>query len=185
MTVIAIRMARPTYAMLRDELQGNDEQVGFLLADFEASTRGFEVRDWRIIGPAGFDIQSPYHVTLTDETKVEVIRWAWESGASLIEAHSHDGIYPAALSPSDLLGLSDWVPHLFWRLRARPYAAIVTAGNDFDAVAWIEAADQPEQVERIELDDGSTVPATALTLRAHERQRADELRDGVTVDGPL
>lgn len=177
-------MDRSTYATLRDDLKGDDEQVGFFLADFDPSTREFEVRDWRIIGPAGFDFQSPYHVTLTDETKVEVIRWAWDSAASLIEAHSHDGIYPAELSPSDLLGLSDWVPHLFWRLRALPYAAIVTAGNDFDAVAWIEAADQPEQVERIELDDGTTVPATALTLRARERQWADE-QGMETGDGPL
>jgi hypothetical protein len=175
--MIAIRMDGSTHAMLRDDLQGDDEQVGFLLADFEPSTRVFEVRDWRVIGPAGFEYQSPYHVTLSDETKVEIIRWAWESGASLIEAHSHDGSYPAELSPSDLAGLRDWVPHLFWRLKARPYAAIVTAGYEFDAVAWIEAANRPEQVERIELDDGSTVPATALTLRALERQRAEGWRD--------
>jgi hypothetical protein len=175
--LVAIRMTRSNYAGLVDDLQGQDEQVGFFLAAYEPTQRVFEVHDWRLIGRSGFDYQSPYHVTLTDETKVEVIRWAWDSGASIIEAHSHDGVYPAEFSSSDQLGLREWVPHLFWRLKARPYAAIVTAGYEFDAVAWIEAANRPEQVERIELDDGSTVPATALTLRALERQRAEGWRD--------
>ena len=64
----------------------------------------------------------------------------------------------------DLTG--DWVPHLFWRLRRRPYAALVTAGDTFDALAWVEAADLPEQTERIELDDGGVLVATACTLAA-------------------
>lgn len=183
--MIAIRMDRSAYALFIQDLQGHDEQVGFFLADYEPSKRVFKIRDWRVIGAAGFEYQSPYHVTLSDETKVEVIRWAWDSGASLVEAHSHGGIHPAELSSSDVWGLREWVPHLFWRLRARPYAAIVTAGDDFDAVAWITAADQPEQVERIELDDGSTVPATALTLRVRKRQLEEEQGHGEAVDRPL
>jgi hypothetical protein len=175
--LVAIRMTRSNYAGLVDDLQGQDEQVGFFLAAYEPTQRVFEVHDWRLIGRSGFDYQSPYHVTLTDETKVEVIRWAWDSGASIIEAHSHDGVYPAEFSSSDQLGLREWVPHLFWRLRARPYAAIVTADDQFDAIAWIEAADQPEQVDWIELDDGLKMGATALTLKTGERQRTEKQGD--------
>ena len=67
-------------------------------------------------------------------------------------------------SPSDLWGFQAWVPHLFWRLRGRPYAALVTAGDTFDALAWVDSAEQPEQVDQIELDDGSVLVATTRTL---------------------
>lgn len=96
--------------------------------------------------------------------KTEVIKWAWNAGASLVEAHSHSDLGRAKFSSSDLWGFREWVPHLFWRLRARPYAALVTAGDTFDALAWIEAADNPEQVERIEVDDEAVLMATGRTL---------------------
>ncbi len=159
-------ITRPLYDKVRGHLRGRVEQVGFFLAEFDAATRTFVLRDWRAIPPEGFEYQSTYHVTLTDEMKTEVIRWAWDAGACLVEAHSHADVGRAKLSPSDLWGFRDWVPHLFWRLRGRPYAALVTTGDTFDALAWVEAADQPEQVERIALNDGSFLVATARTLAA-------------------
>lgn len=55
------------------------------------------------------------------------------------------------------------MPHVRWRLHGRPYASIVTAGDTFDALAWVEDAARPEQVERLEVD-GEVHLATALTL---------------------
>jgi hypothetical protein len=75
--------------------------------------------------------------------------------------HSHvDGI--ASFSASDVWGFHEWVPHVRWRLRGRSYAAIVTAGDTFDALAWIER-EGPEQVARLEVDD-NVYFATARTL---------------------
>lgn len=145
-------------------LRGRIEQVGFFRASFDAETRTFNLYEWRAIPPEGFEYQGAYHVSLTDEAKAEVIKWAWDARACLVEAHSHSGAGPAEFSPSDLWGFRDWVPHLFWRLRQRPYGALVSANDSFDALAWLETPDRPEQVERIELDDGRILLATSRTL---------------------
>lgn len=173
----AIAISRALYDDLRLHLRGHVEQVGFFLADFDAETKTFVLREWRAIPPEGFEYQGAYHITLTDEMKTEVIQWAWDADACLVEAHSHKNSGPAKFSPSDFWGFRDWVPHLFWRLRRRPYAALVIAGESFDALAWIDSADEPEQAEHIELDDGTVFRATARTLI----ERHDD--EGTTPDG--
>jgi hypothetical protein len=146
----------------REHLRGRIEQVGFFLADYDEEHRAFVMHEWRPMPPEAFEFQSAYHVTLRDEVRPEVIRWAWDAGASLVEVHSHGDEGVASFSPSDVWGLQEWVPHVRWRLGGRPYAAIVTAGDTFDALAWVEP-DAPEQVVRLEVDDDVSL-ATALTL---------------------
>lgn len=146
----------------REHLRGRVEQVGFFLADFDCACRSFVLREWRPMPPESFEFQSAYQVTLLDEIRPEIIKWAWDAGACLVEAHSHGDLGAAAFSPSDIWGFGEWVPHVRWRLRGRPYASIVTAGDTFDALAWVEDA-RPEQVERLEVD-GDVHLATALTL---------------------
>jgi hypothetical protein len=172
--VAAFATVRPLYDEVRGHLSGRVEQVGFFLAEFDAAARTFVLREWRAIPAEGFEYQSAYHVTLTDEMKTEVIRWAWDARACLVEAHSHGDFGRAKFSHSDLWGFRDWVPHLFWRLRGRPYAALVTTGDSFDALAWVEGAGRPEQVVRIELDDGSVLVATARTLGERGGDEHDE-----------
>jgi hypothetical protein len=162
--VVAFRISRALYDEAHADLLGGVEHVGFFLADLDPPTHTFLVREWRSVPATGFEYQSAFHVTLTDEMKTEAIRWAWQARASLIEAHSHGDLLLPEFSPSDVRGLRDWVPHLFWRLRRRPYAAIVTAGDEFDGLAWISGPDQPEQVEQIEIDDGSILVASRRTL---------------------
>jgi hypothetical protein len=162
----AFTATRVLWDEARAHLQGYVEQVGFFLAEFDVTTRTFALRDWRPIPPEGFEYQNAYHVTLTDEARIEVIQWATRAEACLVEAHSHGDWGRAQFSPSDLWGFCDWVPQLFWRLRRRPYAALVTAGDTFDALAWVEAADRPEQVDHIQLGDGTVLLATARTLGA-------------------
>lgn len=169
--MVAFRISRALYEGALADLFGGVEQVGFFLADFDPPTRSFVLHEWRAVPATGFEYQSAFHVTLTDEMKTEVIRWAWDARASLVEAHSHGDLVLAEFSPSDVWGLRDWVPHLFWRLRRRPYAAIVAAGDDFDGLAWISDPDQPEQVEQIEFDDGSSLVASGRTLAPTTKQR--------------
>ena len=151
------------YQPAREHLRGRIEQVAFFLADFDPVRQAFMLREWRPMPPEAFDIQSAYHVTLRDEARPELIMWAWDTDACLVEAHSHAGTGPACFSPSDNWGFEEWVPHVRWRLRSRPYAALVTAGDSFDALAWLDGSDAPTQIERLEIDH-SVCQATARTL---------------------
>lgn len=167
-------MSRDLWNQAAAHLRGGVEQVGFFLADTDPMTRGFAMRDWRAVPPEGVAYRNAYHITLTDEMKNDVIRWAWDAHASLVEAHSHSELADAEFSPSDLWGFRDWVPHLLWRLRGCPYGALIAAGDSFDALAWFKTAERPEQVERIELDDG-VLTATRRTMRAldHDERHDD------------
>jgi hypothetical protein len=53
------------------------------------------------------------------------------------------------------------VSHLWWRLRGRPYAAIVTSTPDLDALAWIDNPGKAEQVAGVIAD--ALFPATKAT----------------------
>lgn len=147
----------------REHLRGYIEQVGFFLADFHMTESTFVLREWRPMPPEAFEYQGAYHVTLRDEMRPEIIRWAWDARACLVEVHSHGDEGIACFSPSDIYGFDEWVPHVRWRLRCLPYAAIVTAGDSFDALAWLNAEDGPVQVAAVEVD-GVAHPATARTL---------------------
>lgn len=151
------------YRAAREHLGGHIEQVGFFLADFDTERGAFVLREWRPMTPEAFEYQSAYHVTLRDEMRPEIIKWAWDAGACLVEVHSHGDEGIAWFSPSDLYGFDEWVPHVRWRLRGRPYAAIVTISDSFDALAWIDDDSTPVQVTALEVD-GVTQIATARTL---------------------
>jgi hypothetical protein len=151
------------YWQAREHLRGHIEQVGFFLADFDEERGGFVLREWRSMPPEAFEHQSAYHVTLCDAVRPEIIKWAWDAGACLVEAHSHGDDGSASFSPSDIWGLEEWVPHVRWRLRGRPYAAIVTAGDSFDGLAWLDGDSQPLQIAQFEVDNAG-YRATGRTL---------------------
>lgn len=144
-----IVVADTLYWQARAHLDRNAEQAGFFLADYDRLTRGFTLRTWRAIEADGFEHHSDFHLTLRDDVRASVIKWAWDNASCLVEAHSHDSRWPAIFSPSDVAGLEEWVPRLWWRLREQPYAALVTAGTSIDAIAWIDEPRNPEDVAAI------------------------------------
>jgi hypothetical protein len=161
--VTAIIVSAPQWLTARAHLRGHVEQVGFFLADFNEGREALVLRDWRAMPPEAFEHQSEYHVTLRDEARPELIAWAWNARASLVEIHSHGETGLAQFSPSDIWGFGEWVPHIRWRLRGSPYAAIVTAGASFDALVWVDDTGEPAQVSHIQVDSRQ-LPATARTL---------------------
>lgn len=167
MTDLALSAAE--YDQLRGHLRGRVEQAAFLLADYDATLGVFRARDLRVIPSAGFDVQTSFHISLADDTRAELIKWAWDNNASLVELHSHGDRPPAVFSPSDLRGFEEWLPHLWWRLTGRPYLAVVTGGASFDGLAWIDGPSQPQQLDQIVLTDGRRLNATGLTLRSLHR----------------
>jgi hypothetical protein len=163
--VAVVSISRELHTRLREDLRPPVEGAGFFLAEYQERGRVFKLEEWRVVPSSGFESRSRYHLVLADDVRAAMIKWAWDSGACLVEAHSHhtdDG--PACFSPSDMYGLREWVPHLWWRLRARPYAAIVIDGETFDSLAWIDAADRPEQVTSLEVEGLESIRATERTM---------------------
>jgi hypothetical protein len=168
--------SKQLYSTAIEALAKRPEQVGFFLADFEERTELFTLSDWWAVPPEGYEHQTGYHVTLSDEAQGEAIRWAWNAKACLVEVHSHGPLEPAQFSPTDLAGFVDWVPHVRWRLRGRPYAAIVVASRTADALAWTVADQQIAGVDELRLDDGAVIRFTGETIG--QLGRVARRRDG-------
>src|SRR5437762_2640606 len=103
---------RGQYESFRRHLASAPEQVGFFLADYEATARTLTLRGWRPIPHDAFEVQNDFHLTLHDEVRAEVIKWAWDNGAALVEAHSHAAGMPASFSASDMWGIDECVLHM-------------------------------------------------------------------------
>ncbi len=153
------------YKSFREHLTRRPEELGFFLASYDAGLRRLELHTWRPIAPDGFESQNDFHLELRDEVRADVIKWAWDNDACVVEAHSHQPDEPASFSPSDIWGLDEWVPRVWWRLRGRPYGAIVIAGGTFDALAWIDGAQAPEQVEELRVDGEAHLPTRRTLAR--------------------
>lgn len=133
----------------------------------------FEYREWYAVPPEGFEVRTGYHIELTDETRATVIKQAHDLDSSVVEFHSHLGPWPAAFSPSDQMGLAEFVPHVRWRLRGRPYLAIVATRSDFDGLAWIDKSPRPARLDAISVDGQLLIPTRLSSLEdINDQQRA-------------
>lgn len=115
-----------------------------------------------LVPPEWFAHRSPFFLELADETRAAVIKRAHDLSASVIEIHSHPSQLMAAFSESDIRGFYEFVPHMLWRLKNRPYAAVVVARNSFDSLAWFESVDAPVPMA-IRLEDGAILQPTGTT----------------------
>jgi hypothetical protein len=165
-----VALTQDIWRRLRTEADSPVEQVAFFLAHHDDGR--FNAFDMRLISSADFDIQTGFHVALADRLRGELIRWAWTANASLLEAHSHVHGDPVCFSPTDLSGLRSWVPHVWWRLQGRPYAALVIGSETVDGLAWIAAADQAEQVVQVEVPGRAFIRTTGLSMQAASRRAA-------------
>ena len=155
-----IEIDRRDYERLRDHLEAGDEveQVAFLLTEPYAGDETLRVAAIQLIEAEKFNFQSGYHVELADEVRPDLIKRAWEEEACVIEVHSHlDG--PARFSWSDIAGFDEWIPHMRWRLRGRPYAALVFAPDDFDGLVWNRDTG-PDRLQELVVIDGPVLRPT-------------------------
>lgn len=171
MTHILLRLPRDVKDALWQHLlpeSAASEQAAFVFARLAPGTDGavtFEYVDWFPVPPDGFESHSPFHLELSDAARGAVIKRAHDVGACLIEFHSHDGPWPARFSPSDWAGFEEFVPHVWWRLKGRPYAAVVVAPSGFDALAWVTAPDAPARLDAILVDDEVLEPTRLSPLQ--------------------
>jgi hypothetical protein len=167
--MVQINITRQIWDSAREHLDASAERVGFFLADWSSAASSFTVRTWKAVDEAGSEFRDIKHVSLSDATRAAMIQWAWSEDGCLIEVHSHGGWGPAAFSPFDIRQLEVWVPHLWWRLRGRPYAAIVTTTDDLDALAWVDSPVHPGQVSAIAAP--ALIPASRATLSPKRSDR--------------
>jgi hypothetical protein len=154
---------------LRDHLlTGKVEQVGFGFSVWTPNGEGgaLRVESVELIPIEGFAFQSSYHIELSDETKVRIIKLALDRRASLVEFHSHRTRWPARFSSSDFHVFDEFVPHVRWRLGGRPYAAVVFHESSFDGLAWVE--NHRVQLDYITPDGQAPLTATGRSLQAAE-----------------
>lgn len=143
------------------------EEAAFVYArhQVENGTIVFRYVEWLPVAPDGFAFRSLMHLELADETKAKVIKQAHDLGASLIEFHCHMGSWPARFSPSDHAGFSEFVPHVWWRLKGRPYLAVVVAAGSFDALVWLADPRSPEHLDGIVVEEQVFTPTRLSPLK--------------------
>ncbi len=136
------------------------EQAVFLFAHAARSDHQmlFEVADTRKLGPADFAVQKGDYLEMADATRASLIKQAHDLDASLVEMHSHLGPWPAGFSYADRLGLQETVPHMWWRLKKRPYLALVVTDSSFDALVWLDNAKVPHPLDALLVGDQVLTP---------------------------
>lgn len=173
----SIHLREAMYGQLTSHLLAQDhdlEEAAFLLARVEvtASSVSFHGEEAICVPPDGFAFRSEYYLELDDTFRAEIMRRAWQSNRALVELHSHPRQRtPARFSPSDIAGLREFVPHTWWRLDRRPYAAVVMALGSFDALAWCSSPAAAETPRGLVVGDRVLRP-TGLSLAEWEERRA-------------
>jgi hypothetical protein len=153
-------------------LQNRKEQVAFAFAAVTQGngTRRFEAGGLYLASAEDFAVQTEYHVELTEEALAKVIKMAWDRRAALVDFHSHPRQSESAyLSPSDMTGFADLVPHAIWRLKGQPYVGIVMALKSFDALVWPAAYNAPEELEAVLVDGGDRLKPTGISYSRFNR----------------
>ena len=156
-------------------MQNRAEEAAFVFARPAETTgrRTLEHVEWSPVPPEGFASRSRFHFELSDATRAAVIKRAHDLRASLIEFHSHHGPWPAEFSASDWAGFEEFVPHVRWRLRGRPYAAVVVTLTGFDAFVWSDVAHAPARLEAI-IVDGQRLEPTRRSPLQRDGYKFDE-----------
>lgn len=133
------------------------EQAAFLFAEVDRGDGQalFEVVEVRKLGSTDFVRQEGDYLEMADATRAGLIKRAHDLGTSLIEMHSHLGPWPAGFSYADRLGLQETVPHMWWRLKKRPYLALVVTKTNFDALLWLDNSKVPRALDALHV--GETV----------------------------
>jgi hypothetical protein len=149
-----------------------NEESAFMYVrqEVEEKTLIFRYLEWFPVPQEGYLSRSEFHFELKDKTRAAVIKRAHDLNASLVEFHSHDDSVPVPVqfSPTDFLGFSEFVPHVMWRLKGRPYMAIVVSRAGFDGLTWLKSPDIPQAIDGISVEDTVLKPTGCSIERRHE-----------------
>lgn len=167
MRAARVTLSEAVLQAIRQHLFGGGlerEQGGFLLcsATPDGNETVFAASEWIPLMPHDYVYHDVDYLELRDETRATLIKRAHDAAAAVVEVHSHPWPRPACFSPADLQGLAEFVPHIRWRLKRRPYGALVFGTDSFDGIAW--QGDDPLAIPLHEIATPARVErATGLT----------------------
>lgn len=166
---VILRIPTNDYQRIWRHLVGDGlpaESAGFLFVKhrLQGDEEWFEHLEWYPVPDDGYLARTGHHFELTDHTRAQVIKRAHDLEASIVEFHSHGGPWPAAFSSSDQLGFREFVPHIWWRLKERPYLAVVVTRYDFDSLAWMVDPKTPQRLDCIVVDELVLKPTQLSSL---------------------
>ena len=150
------------------------EQAAFLYCKPTVEEGAFEVVDSDFMAAADFAAQYPDYLELAGTARARVIKRAHLLDAFIAEVHSHPSTRPAAFSWSDRSGLRETVPHMRWRLKARPYLALVVARTSFDALLWAGDDEEPHAFRGIDVAGVLHAPTNLSVAEWHSRETWDD-----------
>ena len=168
MGTVTVSLPPRVYTSLHSHLLAKNasrEQAAFVFARLKeaAGSEVFECLDWMLVEQEEFSQQCGDYLELSDRSRAKIIKRAHDLNASIVEFHSHLGPWPAVFSQADKEGLEEFVPHVWWRLKHRPYAAIVVAASGFDGLVWLNDPSRPQQLDGIRVGQQLLEP-TRLSL---------------------
>ena len=175
-----IEMSDAAWRELKEHLlppNSQTEEGAFILARHDATDEQevvFQHIQTVLLTRNDYEFQESDYLELTDATKGRLIKLAHDQQAALVEFHSHIGPYPACLSPSDMAGLSEFAPHVIWRLKGRPYAAVVVTKSGIDGLAWLSQKAPPVMLKSI-LVGNQHLKATGLSFRISRRRTYEQI----------
>ncbi|MGC4073994.1 MAG: hypothetical protein QM760_16080 [Nibricoccus sp.] len=169
----SLHLPAGSYSALIEHLlptNGKYEEAAFLFTTVRRAPSGeteFHLIEPLLLQPGDFAARYSDYLELKDSVRAGIIKRAHDLQASLVEIHSHVGPYGAAFSYSDISGLKEHVPHMWWRLKRRPYASIVVARDGIDALAWVNNPNTPGALDEIH-DGGRILRPEGTTWRDWE-----------------
>ncbi len=175
---VLLSLPADVYADIRAHLLPSDpsqESACFVFvtpAPSNDDVQVFEHVEWYPVSTDGFAERTRHGLELTDETRARVIKRAHDLKASIVEFHSHLGPRPADFSNSDQRGFQEFVPHAWWRLRKRPYFAVVVTETDFDGLVWMVDPRESRYLDGIVVG-GELLRPTKLSSLATDSERYD------------
>lgn len=155
MKKVFIEIDRSSYQDIKNFLlQDGMEHAVFLLARQSENDLGliFKIQNYRLVSNEEID-SSSHDLRLKDKAQSKIVKWAWDNKACLIEIHSHPFTQKGVgFSSYDLDGFKEFVPYVWWRLKGKPYIAIVQGKQDYDALVWLENPTSPKKIGGIITD---------------------------------
>ena len=143
------------------------ESAAFIFAKYSKSNHLLllTAQDFFLLEQDDFKEQHDDYIELFGETRISIIKKAHQTNTALIELHSHpfNSSWSAAFSLADMSGFKETVPHMWWRLPDRPYAAIVLAPRGFDSLVWWKDPHSPSYLTALRVD-GELLQPTNMTV---------------------
>ncbi len=168
-----INIPPKVYRRLKNHLlpiDGDLEEVAFVFTSLIKNKNEitFKYKEWVPVQSNSFSSRSSFHFELSDKMRAGIIKKAHDLNCSIIEFHSHLGSSPACFSPSDWCGFEEFVPHVLWRLKGKPYVAVVVAKSGFDALVWTDNAQNSKFLDELRVRKVRMCPTNlSLTRRGY------------------